>query len=103
MRVSSISKVVSFRQYLKGKPHPWGIKAFVLSDSKTGYLQHVCMYYGGETQLIDNDNPHTVWVVQTLVEPFDNKGYDLYVDRFYKSPLLASELTKVGITVTSMV
>ena len=30
---------VSFLQYLKGKPHPWGIKAFVLSDSKTGYLQ----------------------------------------------------------------
>ena len=94
---------VSFRQYLKGKPHPWGIKAFVLSDSKTGYLQRVCVYYGRETQLIDNDNPHTVRVVQTLVEPFHNKGYDLYVDRFYTSPLLASELMKVGITVTGTV
>ena len=61
------------------------------------------MYYGRETQLIDNDNPHTVRVVQTLVEPFHNKGYDLYVDRFYTSPLLASELTKVGVTVTGTV
>ena len=37
------------------------------------------------------------------MEPFHNKGYDLYVDRFYTSPLLASELTKVGITVTGTV
>ena len=58
---------VSFRQYLKGKPHPWGNKAIVLSDSKTGYLQRVCVYYGKETQLIDSDHPHTVRVVQTLV------------------------------------
>ena len=94
---------VSFRQYLKGKPHPWGIKAFVLSDSKTGYLQRVCVYYGKKTQLIDSDHPHTVRVVQTLVEPFHNKGYDLYVDRFYSSPLLATELSKVGVTVTGTV
>ena len=50
-----------------------------------------------------DDHPHTVRVVQTLVEPFHNKGYDLYVDRFYTSPLLASELSKVGITVTGTV
>lgn len=88
---------VSFRQYLKGKPHPWGIKAFVLSDSRTGYLQRVCVYYGKETQLVDNDHPHTVRA------PFHNRGFDLYVDRFYSSPLLATELTKVGITVTGTV
>ena len=67
--VISFKGRVSFRQYLKGKPHPWGMKAFVLSDSKTGYLQRVCVYYGKDTQLIDNDQPHTVRVVQTLVEP----------------------------------
>ena len=71
---------VSFRQYLKGKPYPWGIKVFVLSDSKTGYLQRVCVYYGKETQIIDNGNPHTVRIIQTLVELL-HKGYDLYVDR----------------------
>ena len=41
---------VSFRQYLKGKPHPWGIKAYVLCESKSGYLQRACIYYGGERQ-----------------------------------------------------
>ena len=54
-------------------------------------------------QLIDNDLPHTAKVVMTLVDPFSNQGYDLYVDRFYNSPLLAKELTKVGITVTGTV
>ena len=28
---------VSFCQYLKGKPHPWGIKAFALSNSLVGF------------------------------------------------------------------
>lgn len=94
---------VSFRQYLKGKPHPWGIKAFVLADSNTGYLSQVCIYYGKETQLVDQALPHTAKVVMTLVQPYHHLGYDLYVDRFYSSPLLCTELTKVGITVTGTV
>lgn len=75
----------------------------MLSDSRTDYLQQVCVYYGKETQLVDSDHPHTVRVVKTHVELFHNRGYDLYVDRFYSSPLLATELTKVGITVTGTV
>ena len=101
--VISFKGRVSFRQYLKGKPHPWGLKAFVLSDSKTGYLHQVRIYYGKETQLLDTPLPHTANVVMTLAEPFHNQGYDLYVDRFYSSPLLATELSKVGITVTGTV
>ena len=94
---------VSFQQYLKGKPNPWGIKAFVLADSNTGYLNRLRIYYGKETQLIDSPLPHAAKVVMTLVEPLNNKGYDPYVDRFYNSPLLATELSKVGITVTGTV
>ena len=94
---------VSFRQYLKGKPNPWDIKAFVLADSNTGYLNRLRIYYGKEMQLIDSSLPHTAKVIMTLVEPLNNKGYNLYVDRFYNSPLLATELSKVGITVTGTV
>ncbi len=36
--VISFKGRVGFLQYLKGKPNPWGIKAFVLADSCTGYL-----------------------------------------------------------------
>ena len=101
--VISFKGRVSSRQYLKGKPNFWGMKAFVLAHSKTGYLNRVCIYYSKETQLIDSRLPHTVKVVLTLVEPFHNQGYDLYLDRFYSSPLLAVELSKVGITVTGTV
>ena len=83
---------VSFRQYLKGKPNPYGIKAFVLADSVTGYVYNVCMYYGKETAL-----------TLTLVDGMEDKGYDLYADRFYTSPILATELKKRGITVTGKV
>ena len=57
--VISFKGRVSFRQYLKGKPNPWEMKAFVLADSKTGYLNLVCVYYGKETQLIDSPLPHS--------------------------------------------
>ena len=66
-------------------------------------MTRVRIYYGKETQLIDCPLPHTVKVVMTLVEPYHDKGYDLYLDRFYGSPLLATELGKVGITVTGTV
>ena len=91
---------VSFRQYLKGKPNPSGIKAYVLADSRTGYLNRLLIYYDKETQLLDGPLPHTAKVVMTLAAPFHNQGYDFYVDRFYSSQLLAS---KVGITVTGTV
>ena len=30
----------------------WGIKAYVLSESRTGYMYNMVIYYGKETQLI---------------------------------------------------
>lgn len=93
---------VSFRQYLKGKPTPWGIKAFVLADSVSGYLYKVAIYYGRSTELVRLELPHTARVVLTLVDGLDDKGYDVYLDRFYNSPLIATELKKKGITVTGI-
>ena len=100
--VISFKGRVGFKQYLKGKPHPWGIKAFVLADSTNGYLYNVVIYYGKDTELVRPDLPHTVRVVLTLTEGLERKGYDLYVDRFYTSPLLADEITKQGISLTGL-
>ena len=55
---------VGFRQYIRGKPQPWGIKAYVLSESKTGYMYNLLIYYGKETQLLVKEGlNHTTNVV----------------------------------------
>ncbi len=66
---------VGFLQYRKGKPNHWGIKAFVLADSVSGYLYKVQMYFGKDTQLVSPELPHTVRVLKTLVEGLHNKRY----------------------------
>ena len=92
---------VSFRQYIRGKSTPWGIKAYVLADSATGYMYSVLPYYGKETQLLDRPGlNHTTKVVLTLMAPLGDRGYDLYTDRFYTSPQLAVELGTIDTTLT---
>ena len=95
---------VGFRQYIRGKPQPWGIKAYILSESRTGYMYNLLIYYGKETQLMARAGlNHTTNVVLTLMRPLANHGYDLYTDRFYTSPVLADELLQIGTTLTGTV
>ena len=94
---------VGFLQYVKGKPNQWGIKAFILADIVSGYLYKIWLYFGEETQLVRSDLPHTARVLLTLVEGLHHKGYYLYVDHFYSSLMLATELYKLGITLTDTV
>ena len=70
----------------------------MLCESKSGYLQRACIYYGRETELINREDLGQT--PRVVLEQLHHKGYDLYVDRYYTSPMLAAELAKVGITVT---
>ena len=89
---------------MKGKPNPWGVKADVLSDSKTGYMHNVIVYFGKQTNLIDKPEwSHTVKVVVSLIEHLKDKGYDLYTDRFYTSPILADSPQQMNITLTGTI
>ena len=36
---------------LKDKPNPWGIKAYALPESGSGYMYNRLIYYGKETIL----------------------------------------------------
>ena len=90
--------------YIRGKLQPWGIKAYILSESKTGYMYNMLIYYGRETQLLTSPAlNHTTNIVLTLMNPLQNMGYDLYTDRFYTSPQLATELLSIGTTLTGTV
>jgi len=95
---------VAFLQYIKGKPQPWGIKAYVLSESRTGYMYNLLIYYGKETLLTSvPGRNHTTKVIMTLMEPLANMGYDLYTDRFYTSPQVATDLLQIQTTITGTV
>ena len=66
----------SFRQYIRGRPHPFGIKAFVLADSNTGYVYQLRLYFGGETDLlVDPSLLQTTGTVLTLTQPLEGLGH----------------------------
>ena len=45
---------VWFLQYLPKKPKKWGLKAFALADSQTGYVLNWSLYVGKTTIIIKN-------------------------------------------------
>ncbi|XP_046874079.1 piggyBac transposable element-derived protein 4-like isoform X3 [Hypomesus transpacificus] len=74
-------------QYMKDKPTKWGIKLFVLAESKNGYTLDFNVYVG---------KAHTPSVhglsydaVMDLIHPSHlGTGYHIYMDNFYTSPKL---------------
>ena len=90
-----------FRQYVRGKPHPLGIKAFVLADSKTGYVYRLRIYFGVETDLLEEPGLlQTTRIVLTLAQPLEGIGHHIITDWFYTSPELALELERCGLPFT---
>ena len=80
----------SFRQYVRGKPHPYGIKAFVLADSGTGYVYRLRLYFGKEADLVQDPSLlQTTRIVLTLTEPLQDLRHHVITDRFYSSPEVA--------------
>ncbi|XP_050294119.1 piggyBac transposable element-derived protein 4-like isoform X1 [Anthonomus grandis grandis] len=101
---------VSFKVYNKAKPTKWGIKVYVLADSKNGYIFTMEPYLGIQTTqgLIRPDLPATARIVVHLVQKLLNSGtgsggYHIFIDRYYSSPLLARELHKINIHVAGTV
>lgn len=89
---------LSFRQYLKGKRHRYGIKLYILADMH-GIIQKIHLYAGAGDQLVGGRN-HVKKVVILLMEKYVNKGHSLYIDNFYTSVGLAEELLTKNTYVT---
>ena len=77
---------LAFIQYMPLKPHKWGVKAWVLADSVSGYIWNWKLYTGKEES---NGIPVTAKVVLELTKHF-------YFDNFYTSPYLCKKLFKLG-------
>lgn len=79
---------------MPGKRARFGIKFFVLCESKSGYVWSSVIYTGKGTALDSEfeEMPMSSQVVMSLMKPLLDKGYCLTTDNFYTSPELAELL-----------
>lgn len=81
------------RQFIKDKPAKFGIKLWVIAESKTGYTWDFDVYAGkAGSDLPTNDHGLGYNVVMKLTEPLLNQGYQIYFDNFYTSSVLVKAL-----------
>lgn len=86
---------LSFMQYIRIKRARFGIKTYVLSEAKSGYIWKLIVYVGSETELLENSPyGHATNVIMTLMQDLLGKGYCVYADNFYCSPESALALHK---------
>ena len=88
---------ISFLQYLPKKPTKWGIKVWILSEAKTGYVLSFQVYTGSEN---GKDKGVGRRVVLDLLNGYQGKNHLLYVDNFYTSVELLLDLLKIGVYCT---
>lgn len=89
---------LNIAQCIRSKAAKIGIKTFELCESATGYLWSFIVY-SGKVTTPDDDAPESsllksTKVVVQLMRPLLNKGYRLFMDNRYNSPLLARFLKR---------
>ncbi|RVE41088.1 hypothetical protein evm_014261, partial [Chilo suppressalis] len=90
---------LDIKQYIRSKASKFGIKTFELCESVTGYLWSFIVYTGKSTTKncdLSHDGLKSTTIVKKLMAPLLNKGYRLFLDNWYNSPLLARFLKLNG-------
>ena len=85
---------VSFLQYIPKKPTRFGIKVWVNSEAKTGYVLCFQVYTGATGNGKSAGLGYRV--VMDLMESYRMKGHCLFIDNFYTSPKLLRDLLLAG-------
>ena len=84
------------KQYMPKKPVKWGVKAFTMADSSSGYILNILVYTGQETlqgaRRELSHLPQPAQVVMHLVDPYLDSGRHVFTDRYYTSIPLAQAL-----------
>ncbi|XP_026158718.1 activating transcription factor 7-interacting protein 1 isoform X2 [Mastacembelus armatus] len=78
-------------QYVKAKPTRWGFKLFVLADSSNGYTVDFAVYTGKNNFPTGHGLPYDA-VTSLLDRTVLGSGYHVYMDNFYTSPKLLTDL-----------
>lgn len=82
------------RQYIANKPAKFGLKLWVLADSKTGYTYDFIVYTGKTNEVYLHGLGYHV--VMKLLEPLLTQGYHAFFDNFYTSVRLLNDLYLLG-------
>ena len=80
---------LQFRQYVKGKRHKYGVQFYTLSEPN-GLILKFVIYAGKDN--FPSGKDHTAKVVMHLMEGKLKRGQVVYMDNFYNSFALASQL-----------
>ena len=91
---------IAFLQYLPKKPTRFGIKVFVISEAKTGYVLNFQVYTGavpGVSSSSSKKHGVAYRVVMELVDNYEGKGHCLFIDNYYTSPQLLIDLLEKNI------
>ena len=98
--------ILGLKQYMKGKPNPWGIKVFFLCG-ESGMPYNFLAYQGKTTKFPEKYNhfDFSGSVVMSLTEDRvkAHRNYRLFFDNYFSSSSLIQELYTKGIYCTGTV
>lgn len=94
---------LSFIQYMKAKPTKWGVKVWICADSTNGYISSFEIYTGKDPANPLHPKGLAYDVVMHLLENYYGKGYFVFTDNFYTSPILCKDLIDKKIYLTGTV
>ena len=80
----------SFRQFIKDKPTRWGMKLWVLADSRSGYTYDFEVYTGKGLPVSKNGLAYDV--VIRLWRSLEKQRYHVCFDNFYTGVHIAKDL-----------
>ena len=78
---------LGFRVFCPNKPSRYGIRSYVICDSKTGYAFNMRPYCGEPGTLVE--------IVPDLLGRLKNHGYHLFMDNFYNSVAMCNRLLEL--------
>ncbi|XP_017468501.1 PREDICTED: piggyBac transposable element-derived protein 3-like [Rhagoletis zephyria] len=89
---------MGMKQYIRGKPCPWGIKLYVLCG-KSGMLYDFIAYQGSSTEIepsLINKHGFGASITLQLLKrvPQDSTGHQVYTDNFFTAYSLLEILGK---------
>lgn len=90
-----------FQQYMPNKPDKFGIKFWLLAEVESKYCLSMKPYLGRDEDR--GDDPLPLHVVTTLARPFYRKSYNICMDNFFTSKLLAERLLEQRTTLVGTI